>query len=170
MNRLRRAKVYLLGDHDYPEVVVSIPEHLLGDVPDLVRRARATNPAVPLDAIIATVWRLGYNRLGQNLLRGIPMRVRDEQNDRAVDAAGGTSCRKSPSLNNPQRAAALRPARPSGLPVARAAVGRGVESRPITVSSSARRTSPKIMTLPHRVTAFVHARHCPRVSEGAQRT
>jgi hypothetical protein len=77
MNPVRRAKVYLLGDRNYPEGVVNIPEHLVGDLPDLVRRVRATNPAVPLDAIIGTIWRLGCYRLGQNLLRRIPVRVRD---------------------------------------------------------------------------------------------
>ena len=79
MNHLRRAKVYLLGDRDYPEAVVTISEHLLGDLPDLVRRARATNPALPLDAIVGTIWRLGCYRLRQNLIRGIPVRVRDPQ-------------------------------------------------------------------------------------------
>ena len=48
MNHLRRAKVYLLGDRNYPEGVVNILEHLLGDLPDLVRlvlvfRTFATN-------------------------------------------------------------------------------------------------------------------------------
>ena len=41
MNAVRRLKVYLLAERDYPEAVVTIPEHLLGDLPDLVRQARA---------------------------------------------------------------------------------------------------------------------------------
>jgi hypothetical protein len=77
VNTIRRLKIYLLGQRDYPEAIVSVPEHLLGDLPDLVARARATNPALSLDAIIANIWRLGCYRLGQNLLRGIPVRVRD---------------------------------------------------------------------------------------------
>jgi hypothetical protein len=79
MNTVRRLKVYALGPRDYPEVVATVPEHLVGDLPDLVVRARVLNPAVRLDAIIATIWRLGCYRLGQNLLRGIPVRVRDPQ-------------------------------------------------------------------------------------------
>jgi len=77
MNAVRRLTVYLLGQRDYPEAVVTIPEHLVGDLPDLVRRAHTTNPALRLDDIVATIWRLGCYRLGQNLLRGIPVRVRD---------------------------------------------------------------------------------------------
>jgi hypothetical protein len=32
---------------------------------------------LPLDAIIGAIWRLGCYRLGQNLLRGIPVQLRD---------------------------------------------------------------------------------------------
>ena len=92
MNHLRRAKVYLLSERDYPEAVVNIPERLLADLPNLVARARATNPALPLDAIIATIWRLGCYRLGQNLLRGIPVRVRDAPGHQAVNANDGAKC------------------------------------------------------------------------------
>ena len=89
MNPVRRLKVYLLGARDYPEAVVTVPEHVIGDLPDLVARARTLSPAVSIDAIIATIWRLGCSRLGQNLLRGIPVRVRDEASKKR-DATGGT--------------------------------------------------------------------------------
>ena len=79
MNQVRRLKIYLLGERDYPEAVVTVPEHMLGDLLGLIARARATNPALPLDAIIGTIWRLGSYRLGQNLLRRIPVGVRDPQ-------------------------------------------------------------------------------------------
>lgn len=59
MNPVRKLKIYLLGRGDYPEALVTVPEHLVGNLPDLVARARALNPAVPLDVIIATIWRLG---------------------------------------------------------------------------------------------------------------
>ena len=39
--------------------------------------SRALNPAVRIDAVVATIWRLGSYRLGQNLLRGIRVRVSD---------------------------------------------------------------------------------------------
>ena len=77
MNLVRRVKVYVLGPSDYPEAVVTVPEHLVGDLPTLVARARALNPAVPIDAIIASIWRLGCHRLGQNLIRGIPVRLQE---------------------------------------------------------------------------------------------
>ncbi len=77
MNRVRRLKIYVLGQRDYPEALVTVPEHLVADLPDLVERARALNPAVRIDAIIASIWRLGSHRLAQNLLRGIRVRVSD---------------------------------------------------------------------------------------------
>jgi len=56
MNAVRRLKVYLLGYRDYPQGVVTIREHQLGDLPDLIARARALNPAVRLDDIVAHIW------------------------------------------------------------------------------------------------------------------
>lgn len=78
MNNVRRLKIYLLGPRDYPEAVVTVPEHLVTGLPELVERARAQNPAVRIDEIIATIWRLGSYRLGQNLLRGLPVRISDQ--------------------------------------------------------------------------------------------
>ena len=77
VNTIRRLKIYLLGPGDYPEAIVAVPEHLVGDLPDLVRQARAENPAVRLDDIVANIWRLGSYRQRQNLLRRIPVRLRD---------------------------------------------------------------------------------------------
>jgi hypothetical protein len=34
MNAVRRLKVYVLGQRDYPEAVVTVPEHLVEDLPD----------------------------------------------------------------------------------------------------------------------------------------
>lgn len=58
--------------------LVTLPEHVVGDLPALVARARILNPAVRLDAVVASIWRLGSYRLGQNLLRGIPVRISDQ--------------------------------------------------------------------------------------------
>jgi len=77
MNRVRRLKIYVLGQRDYPEALITLPEHLVADLPDLLDRSRALNPAVRIDAVVATIWRLGSYRLGQNLLRGIRVRVSD---------------------------------------------------------------------------------------------
>ena len=46
------------------------------------------NPAVPLDAIIGTIWRLGSYRFRQNLVPRIPVRVRDQRGVRRVNAKG----------------------------------------------------------------------------------
>jgi hypothetical protein len=79
MTQVRRLKIYLLGERDYPEAVVTVPEHMLRDLAGLVAQAREQNPAVRLDAVIANIWRLGSNRLRQNLIRGIPVRMGDVQ-------------------------------------------------------------------------------------------
>lgn len=53
-----------VGVHDGQHAAISLPHefHHFG-------------PAVPLDATIATIWRLGSYRLRQNLLRRIPVRL-----------------------------------------------------------------------------------------------
>jgi hypothetical protein len=56
---------------------VTVPEHLVADFPDLLARARDLNPAVSVDSVVQTIWRLGSTRLDQNLLRRIPVRIAD---------------------------------------------------------------------------------------------
>src|SRR4051812_5734767 len=68
MEHIRRVKIYPLSKGDYPEALVTLGEHVVGDLPDLVARARILNPAVRLDAVVASIWRLGSYRLRQNLL------------------------------------------------------------------------------------------------------
>ena len=77
MTPLKRAKLWLLGPRDYPEAVITLPEHLVRDFPELLARARDLNPAVSVNCVAQAVWRLGCYRLGQNLLRRIPVKVAD---------------------------------------------------------------------------------------------
>ena len=79
MNQVRRLKIYLLGERGYPEAVVTVPEHMLGDLAGLVAEARALNPAVRLDGIVANIRRLGCYQLHQNVIRRIPVRMRGAQ-------------------------------------------------------------------------------------------
>jgi hypothetical protein len=82
---VRRAKMWLLGPRDYPEQVVTVPEHLVRDLPDLIAQAQRLNPAATPDAVVKTIWRLGSYRLGQNLIRRIPIRLAELLGaDRAV--------------------------------------------------------------------------------------
>ena len=69
---VRQAHIWLLGDRGYPERLVKLPEHLVGDLPGLIASAQQLNPGVTPDAVVKTIWRLGSYRLGQNLLRRIP--------------------------------------------------------------------------------------------------
>jgi hypothetical protein len=36
---VRKAKLWLLGDRNYPEQLVTLPEHLVRDLPDLIAGA-----------------------------------------------------------------------------------------------------------------------------------
>ena len=72
---VRRVKIWLLGDRDYPERLVALGYDRVRDLPDLIARAQQLNPAVTADAVVQTIWRLGSYRLGQNLLRRIPVKT-----------------------------------------------------------------------------------------------
>ena len=75
MTPIKRLKVYVLGERDYPEALITVPEPLVRDLPDLVARARAINPATSVDRVVQTIWRLGSWRLDQNLRHHIPVKV-----------------------------------------------------------------------------------------------
>jgi hypothetical protein len=75
MTTLTRIKVWFLGPRDYPEQVVTLAEHMVRDFPHLVAQARTLNPAVPIDAVVHSIWRLGSRQLQRNLERHIPVKV-----------------------------------------------------------------------------------------------
>jgi hypothetical protein len=70
---VRRVNVWLLGNRNFPERLVKLPEHLVRDLPDLIAHAQRLNPVATADGVVRAVWRLGMYRLGQNLLRRIPL-------------------------------------------------------------------------------------------------
>lgn len=72
---VRQAHIWLLGNRNYPERLVKLPEQLVGGLPDLIASAQGLNPGVTPDAVVQAIWRLGSYRLGQNLLRRIPIRL-----------------------------------------------------------------------------------------------
>lgn len=72
-----RIKLSVLGERGYPEAFVTLPEHIVGDLPDLVARARALTPGVSVQSVLYTLWRLGSRRLDQSLHRRIPVRAAD---------------------------------------------------------------------------------------------
>jgi hypothetical protein len=72
---VRHAHIWLLGNRNYPERLVKLPEHLVVSLPELITNAQLLNPGVTPDAVVQAIWRLGSYRLGQNLLRRIPIRL-----------------------------------------------------------------------------------------------
>lgn len=72
-----RIKLWLLGERNYPESQLTLPEHIVSDLPDLLARARALTPGVSVDSVVQTLWRLGAQRLDVSLSRRIPVRAAD---------------------------------------------------------------------------------------------
>ena len=77
MDRTVKVDMWILGPRNYPQAHVKLPEAVVSDLPDLIASARGLNPAVQTEAVVRAIWRLGSYRLGQNLLRRIPVRVAD---------------------------------------------------------------------------------------------
>ena len=67
---VRRVNVWLLGERDYPERLVKLPEHLVRDLPDLVATAQGLNPAATPDGVVRAIWRLGSYRLARTSFGG----------------------------------------------------------------------------------------------------
>jgi hypothetical protein len=72
---LTRIDVWLLGT---AERLVKLSEERIRTLPDLIVRAQQLNPAVTPDAVVHAIWRLGSYRLGQNLLRRIPVQISEK--------------------------------------------------------------------------------------------
>jgi hypothetical protein len=69
--------MWVLGPRNYPHAHVKLPAHLVSDLPRLLAAAQDLNLAVTPEVIVRAIWRLGSYRLGQNLLRRIPISVAD---------------------------------------------------------------------------------------------
>jgi hypothetical protein len=72
-----KVDIWILGDRNYPLAHVKLPSFAVSDFPDLLERAREMNPAARPDDIVRAIWRLGSYRLLQNLIRGLPISVKD---------------------------------------------------------------------------------------------
>jgi len=72
-----RIKLWVLGDRGYPEALVTLPAHIVGDFSDLIVRAQALTPGVSVQSVVYTIWRLGSRRLDQGLHRRIPVGAAD---------------------------------------------------------------------------------------------
>src|SRR4051794_1720072 len=73
--RVTRIKLWLLGERDYPEGVVTLSGHIVGDIDDLFTRARDKNPGVSLHSMVEAIWTMGVRRLDDNLRHGLPVRA-----------------------------------------------------------------------------------------------
>jgi hypothetical protein len=72
-----KVDVWILGNCNYPIAHVKLPSFAVSDFPELLERAREMNPATRPDDIVRAIWRLGSYRVRQNLLRRLPISVKD---------------------------------------------------------------------------------------------
>ena len=70
---VRRVNVWLLGNRDFPERLVKLPEHVVRDLPELIARAERLNPAARWTGSCGPSGGWEHTGLGQNLLRRIPL-------------------------------------------------------------------------------------------------
>ena len=82
MDYVEHIELWVLGRQRYPHTCVRLPEHLVSDLPELLDGAQALNPAVDVDALVRSVWRLGCQQLRRNNERGVPVRAADLQHAR----------------------------------------------------------------------------------------
>ncbi len=72
--KITRLKVWLLSDKGYPEGMVTLPAHAVGDFTDLLTRAQASNPGVSMHSVVQAIWTLGSRRVDDNVRHHIPIR------------------------------------------------------------------------------------------------
>jgi hypothetical protein len=70
-----RIKLWVFGERNYPEALITLPKHIVGDLNELVTRAQALTRGVSIDSVVHTLWRFGAQRLDQTLHRHVPVRV-----------------------------------------------------------------------------------------------
>lgn len=72
--KVTRLKLWLLSDTGYPEALVTLPEHVVGDFSDLLTRAQALSPGVSMHSVVQAIWTLGSRRVDDNVRHHIPIR------------------------------------------------------------------------------------------------
>ena len=75
LERITRVDIQASGPTGYLHTKIRLPEHLVADLPDLLKGAQALNPAADADALFRTIVRLGAQALRRNNERGIPIRL-----------------------------------------------------------------------------------------------
>ena len=77
MEPVRRIDLQASGPTGYLHTKIRLPEHVVSDLPVLLKAAQVVNPAADADALIRTIWRLGCRAVRRNNERHIPIRTSD---------------------------------------------------------------------------------------------
>lgn len=106
MDEVTALEITALGFKGYPHTRCKLPEHLVRDIPALLRDARVLNPAVDADALFRTIVRLGCEQVRRNNERRVPVRTADLPHARTTvgrTEPKDTSVQDSVSGLNPSR-------------------------------------------------------------------
>ena len=84
MDAVARLQIIAMGADGYPHTRFYIPEHLVSDIPDVLKEAQRLNPAIDPEALFRTIIRLGVAAVRRNCERHVPIRPGDLVHARAA--------------------------------------------------------------------------------------
>lgn len=70
MSKVARVDIMILGERNYPEAQVKLPDVVVADLPVLVEAAQAVNPSASYADVVRAIWRYGSREVRSALARG----------------------------------------------------------------------------------------------------
>lgn len=77
MEPVHRIDLQASSRTSYLHTKMRLPEHVVSDLPALLKAAQALNPAIDPEALVRTIFRLGMRAVRRNNERGVPIRLAD---------------------------------------------------------------------------------------------
>jgi hypothetical protein len=84
MDPVTRLQIVAMGPGNYPHTRLYIPEHLVSDIPEVLKQAQELNPSIDPEALFRTIIRLGIAAVHRNNERHVPIRPSDLVHARAA--------------------------------------------------------------------------------------
>jgi hypothetical protein len=97
MEPVTRIDLQASGPTGYLHTKLRLPEHLVADLPDLIKGAQALNPAADAWSVVRTIWRLGCKQLRRNNERRVPIRTADLPHARVTRDEDESKSARSPT-------------------------------------------------------------------------
>lgn len=70
MQTVARVDIMILGERNYPEAQVKLPDSVVADLPVLVAAAQLANPSASYAEVVRAIWRYGSREVRSALARG----------------------------------------------------------------------------------------------------